>query len=332
MSRAKETATSKRVSIPERDISVAILYPGTRVDKMQVPLEATEMDVEVEPADAYDFDIVLLDNADRDMIWPVLRRPISHAKIIYRMRGDLYRELELWDMHPLKKWLATNVVVANVDGAICANEILAEKIRRVSGVRSAGVAGLAKRVDDYPRVQHRGTSLRIITLTNAEYLRKIRPLIEYAPVVEDYLSVIGGRWHIYGEGRHAGLLADGLREFDHVDFRGHTERPKAALADSNLMLHLSNLDALPNSMLEGMASNLPVITNDFEAFEVYNGPIHRIGNETQLLDALRKAQAPPWREDRGCRGREFVRQYHTPEAVGQQYVDFFREVLGGGRP
>ena len=279
MSRAKETATSKGRSIPERDISVAILYPGNRVDKMLGPLEATDMDVEVEPADAYDFDIVLLDNADRDMIWPVLRRPISRAKVIYRMRGDLYRELELMDMHPLKKWLAKNVVVANVDGAICANEILARKIRRVSGVKAAGVAGLAKRVGEYPLVRHRETALRIITLTNANYIRKIRPLVEFAPAVEDYLTVTGGRWHIYGEGEHADVLEDGLSAYDRISFCGYTKQPKRALADSNVMLHLSNLDALPNAMLEGMASNLPVITNNFEAFEVYNGPIHRIGNE-----------------------------------------------------
>lgn len=328
MSLTKGTGTSNTGAIRERDISVAILYPGNRVDKMQVPLEATEMTVETNPSDAYEFDIALIDNADRDLIWPVLRSPISHAKVIYRMRGDLYRELELWDMPRWKKWIATRVVVANVDGAICANSILAEKVQRVSGVSSAGVAGLAKRVDDYPRVQHRETSLRIITLTNANYRRKIQPLIDYAPVVNDVLSAIGGRWHIYGQGEHADRLNHALRDFDHVEFLGYTDQPKAALADSNLMLHLSNLDAMPNAMLEGMASNLPVITNDFEAFEAYNGPIHRIGSEKQLLGALRKAQAPPWREHHGQRGRQFVAQYHTPEAVGQQYVDYFKQILG----
>lgn len=298
---------------------------------MLIPLEATDMQVEVEPSDAYACDIVLLDNADRDMIWPVLRRPFSKAKVIYRMRGDLYRELELWDMHPLKKWAAINLVVANVDGAVCANSILAEKIQRVSGVPAAGVASIAKRVDDWPTVRHEGTQLRAITLTNAGYPRKIQPLIEYAPVVNDVLSVVGGRWHIYaGRTEHSDELEAAVEEFEHVDFLGYTERPKAALEDSNLMLHFSNLDAMPNAILEGMASNLPVITNDFEAFEIFNGPIQRFGTEEQLLDALRKAQAPPWREDRGRRGREFVAQYHTPEAVGQQYVEFFKEILSHG--
>lgn len=311
----------------ESDISVAVLYPGNRVDKMLEPLEATDMDVVIGPPDAYRRDIVILDNADRDMIKPVLRKTFANAKIVYRMRGDLYRELELWDMHPVKKWLAINGVVRGVDAVASVNQILADKAKRLSKVPVAGVAGLSKDPDDYPTADHRDSELRCITLTNANYRRKIRPIVEWAPVVDGVFRTYGGHWRVYGRGDHADLLEDALREYPTVSFEGYTERPKAALSAANCMLHPSNLDGLPNSILEGMASRLPVITNGFEAFTEYGDPLRVADSENALAAMLERATDPTWRDRYGRRGVTAVETRHSPESVGQQYVDLFQKVL-----
>lgn len=312
----------------EEDISVAILYPGNRVDKLLVPLKATDMEIAVEPTRPYCYDIVLVDNADRKLIVPVVRGKFSRAKVVYRMRGDLYRELELWDMHEVKKWLAINVVVANVDGVVAANSLLAEKAYEVSGVSCVGTAGIAKDPDYWPLVSHTGTWLNAITLTNANYPRKVEPLLRYAPTVERLFSASGGHWSIYAsKGRCSDRLRDELADYEHVTFEGYTKEPKAALRRSNIMFHFSSLDAMPNAILEGMASGMPVVTTDFEAFTAYQGPIHRIRNRSDLACVTRAARSPTWRADWGLRGREHVRRAHAPEVIGQQYVEFFKRVL-----
>jgi glycosyltransferase involved in cell wall biosynthesis len=310
---------------PEEDISVAVLYPGNRADKMVVPLEATGMDVEVDPDDAYQRDIVVADNADTDLGREVVRKQFHDAKLVYRMRGDVYRELELWDMHRIKKWAAFRVI-ENLDGVIAVTDMLAEKAHRKSGVFPVGSAGLWKRVDDWPSVEHSGQALNIITLTNANYWRKIRPIIDFAPVVERWLQSNDGHWYVCGDGDHANRLEIALDEYTHVSYEGHIDA-KDYLEGMNLMFHPSHLDGQPNSILEGMASRLPVITNNYEAFRRFDGPLYIIEGADELTSALDEFKDVEWRKTWGQNGFEHVKNNHTPEAIGQQYVEYFRRLL-----
>lgn len=310
----------------ESEIDVAVLYPGNRIEKMAVPLQATEMEVRVEPDGAYDSDVVVLDNADRDLGKEVLRNPLHDAELVYRMRGDVYRELERWDMHPIKKWVAINLVLRNLDGAIAVNDMLAEKIRRVSGVKPVGSAGLWKHVEDWPTVGHSGTALDIITLTNANYWLKVEPILEYADVVEEWLHEHGGHWYVCGEGQEAERLADGLSDYYHITYEGFVDAKKW-IRDMDLMFHPSNLDGQPNSILEGMASGLPVVTNDFEAFQRFAGPVYLVDGPDTLEIAFEQLQSATERARWGQQGIKYVEEHHTPEAIGQQYVDYFQRLL-----
>lgn len=329
--RPVDFATTEQPALRQRpaasEISVSILYPGNRADKMLRPLSTTELDVAVEPADPYDADIVVVDNPDRQLGYEVLRKPFHDAALVYRMRGDVFHELQLWDMHPVKKWVAERQVLPRVDGVIAVSEWMAEKMQRRAGVSPVGVAGLAKRIEEWPTVEHSCADIRALTLTNANYAKKIRPIVEWAPVVDEFLADNGGEWLVAGQGLREDILIDGLAPYDNVHFVGYVDA-KSKLAESNMVLHPSNLDALPNAVLEGMASRLPVITNDFRAFTAYDGPIVVAADGAELTSQLKRFVDPAERARVGDRGCAFVHERHSPEVIGQQYVEYFQRVVG----
>jgi hypothetical protein len=308
------------------DLRVAIIHPGNRVEKMYYPLQAAGVDVALEPPDRAGFDILLVDNADRELGGEVLRRPFSDGRLVYRMRGDIFHELKLWEMPGYKKWTARNAVLPYVGGCIAVTDWMAEKFQRKTGVSPVGAAGLPKRVDDWPAVDHTWDELRLTTLTNANYLRKIQAIIDWAPSVERVLADTGGWWAVCGKGKYAGHLREALVEFDHVKMLGYVDAGQQ-LGKSNAMVHLSYLDGQPNSVLEGLASGLPVLTNEFKAFRHFDGPIQVCDGPDELGKQLRGLTDPDERERWGAKGREYVRANHNRAAIGEQYVEYFQELL-----
>lgn len=311
--------------IDPADVSVAVVYPGDRVEKVAVPLRASRMDVSIAPDDPYNHDIVLADNADRDLGVEVLRNPTHDATLVYRMRGDVFRELDLWDMNPIKKWAATRVVLQHVDATIAVSPGTATTFAARTGVPT-GVAGLVKDPTEWPTTVHTDRELRLTSLTNLNYRLKVAPIIEWAPVVDDVLAETGGYWRICGDGEHAAAVREALAPYDHVEFAGYVDA-HAELDRANALLHPSRLDALPNAILEGLASELPVVTTDFHEFVRYGDPLSRVGSEADLRETLQALTDPATRAERGRAGVERIRRDHTAEVVARQYEAFFTEVL-----
>jgi len=329
MSDAQQAATAATSSLQPEEVSVAVLYPGNRIDVMRRPLKESRLDVAIEPSDPYNHDLVICDNADRDLGKEVIKNRITDSALIYRMRGDVFHELDLWDMHIAKEWVAKRAVLPGVDGCLAVTDRLARRFQSETGIDAVGTAGVWKNIDNWPHVDHTDEEPRALTLTNTNYLEKVRPIASWAPVVEAVLEETGGVWKVCGDGENSDTLARWLREYDHVQFVGYVNA-KRQLARSNLMLHPSGLDGLPNSILEGMASNLPVLTNDFAAFTEYGRPLVICRNSRELQATLRE-YADPWeREVAGERGRRQVRREHSPAAVAKEYEEFALKVVRDG--
>ena len=293
---------------------------------MTAPLATTDIAVEVEPADPFELDIIVFDKPGRELVAPLLRSRLSETKVVYRMRGDFYREYRFEGLSYPKRWAAINAILPQLDGALAVNRTLADLIRTRSRVDPVGVAGLSLDADAWPTARHTTEDLRCLTLTNALYLPKIQPIIEWAPVVDAVLKTHGGVWRIGGRGVYADRLREALAPYPRVRFEGYVDA-KRALAESNCLLHPSNLDGLPNSILEAMATGLPVITNDFPSFVEIGWPVAVARDDGELRAMLSRALNPTWRAARGEAGRQRVREEHSHEAVGREYERFFRQVL-----
>lgn len=315
-------AEANTQQVPE--LSIGILYPGNRVDKMAQPLRETRFDVAIDPSDAYSRDVVILDNADRDLAKEVLKQPFHDATVLYRMRGDLFHELELWEMHPIKNY-AAHKVVEFVDGCLAVTERLADKFTAKTGVQST-YAGLAKDVEQWPETTHSSTELRLTTLTNAGYQKKVQALVDYAPYVNNVLSEHGGTWHLCGDGRHSDWVAEQVGQYDHIEWCGYVDA-REELQWANGMLHLSYLDGQPNSILEGMAAELPVVCNEFTAFTEFDGPIQIVGGPREMEQTLQRLRSPQTRAYQGRTNRQYIDTEHSFDAIARRYEQAITDLV-----
>jgi len=304
------------------DISVAVLYPGNRVEKILTPLEYSDLHVEVEPDNRREFDFVIADNADTDLGKEVLKNPFTDTELIYRMRGDVYHELDLWDMNPVKRWIAKNIVLQYVDGVLAVSDRLAENYRQENANPTIGSAGLVKDPTKWPETKHTGSKLRCATLTNCNYKRKVEPLIDRMDVVDSVLEEKGGEWHICGKGENTTQLKLAARGYDNIEFKGYVDA-KEKLQWANCMLHFSELDGQPNSVLEGFASEVPIITNDFAAFTQGNAPLLISESDATLERLLDTVSNPSVRSDMAAQGVSYLKTHHSLDAIAESYERYF---------
>lgn len=167
----------------------------------------------------------------------------------------------------------------------------------------------------------------IASITNFRYWQKISPMLDAAPHLADLLRRRECVWVIAG----AGALAD--RFFEELAQRcppdlwvraGFIDDPWSLLHAASAFLHLSELDGMPNVMLEALACGCPIITNDFPAMA---GLIVHEANGLLVDDPARAAEElDRLLQDsqlyRGIvsEGRRYIDERHTDEAVGREYV------------
>jgi len=313
------------------DISVAVIEQSGRSENLINPLQATAMDVAVDPEDPHARDIVVLETPDRRLAKEVLKKPLHDAVLVFRMRGDPWFGISEWIDSRFKEWLAKNVVIPGVDGCITITPAHARLFERKTGIEAA-VSQLPAYPDRWPDSDHTDEELRICTLTNCVYWPKVEPLIDAAPIVERVLDETGGHWRICGDGNYEDDLADAVAGYDHISFLGF-QNAREQLEWANLMVHFSELDGWPNAALEGMSAQLPVIMNDHHAFVDRDRPNVVVEFDSELRKAselrttLLKYTDPETRQERGERGERYVREEHNDATVGQDYVRYFRRLL-----
>lgn len=309
--------------------SVAIMSQSERTDRITKPLATTGMNYDVDPADPYQRDILIVETPDRDMLKQVLSKPVHRdTTLLFRMRGDPYWGIHHWMDSKIKQKMALRML-RYVDGCVAIAPHQAQKYVEKAG-NPTHIVPLSKDADEWPDINHTDSELRILSLTNCMYPQKMRPLVEAAPAVERALERHGGRWVIGGKGIYADRLEQQLEEYEHITFGGYVDAKKE-MEQANLMLHLSYFDSFANAILEGMASNVPVITTDYVAFSDQNLPVHTTDNLEEIDSILDGYTDPEKRQSVGDRNQAHVREYYNHERVGEAWnttlLDFHQRSL-----
>jgi len=328
MSRPDATAASETLATTVRhdaDPSVAICYPSpTRVEKVATPLRAAGVGVTIDPADPHSRDVIFLATPGARMLDPLLRADEDTA-VLWRIRGNVWRASNYWRLGALKSAASTRWLFPRLDGAIPADSHLESEFRARTQTTATDAIGLPIDVAAWPEPDHTDETLRLVTLTNADYRGKVDPIVERVGLVDNLLADTGGEWLIGGDGRYADDLADACRDASHVRYGGYLDA-KGALADANVLFHPSEFDIqVPNAVLEGMASGLPVVATPFPPF-VDHRRIRTPRSDGELVELLRGLVDPGLRAAEGERNVAYARDAHDPETLGDQYRRFFAEV------
>jgi len=305
------------------DITVAVRHLGGRAEKLMVPLRASDMEIVVDPPSLDGVDVVMLDQPRYNLAHEVVRN--GDVPVVYRVRGNLWKEMDIRRFGRTKKVVATNLIYPRLDGAIAVDGRLAGIFQDKTGVETHS-AGLVKEPSLWENARHTGSALELLTLTNFNYNQKVMPMKPYIQHINRWLDDNGGHWYLCGEGIHADHFAEYCAGLENVSYHGYVD-PHEYLPRMDAMIHVSEFDALPNSVLEGFASNLPVLTNDFAAFDREDAPNITHSSPLAMVDTLKKLRDAEVRQHYGRRGRDYLAAHHSRECVARQYEQAFAQVI-----
>ncbi|HEV2165738.1 MAG TPA: glycosyltransferase family 4 protein [Thermoplasmata archaeon] len=187
---------------------------------------------------------------------------------------------------------------------------------------------------DLPRdVPLAGFTGKIIPRKNVE---ELYGLLREVPDL--HLLLVGGdREPYYGDQYHRGLR----RAFEDVLARVHhvgevrPDRVPRYLEAMDLFVFPSRLEGMPNSVLEAMASALPIVARETPAHrEILAPDAGRLyGSPAELAEAVRALRADPASAaEMGANARRVVQARFSFEAAVEAYLRLYEEVLEGNRP
>lgn len=271
------------------------------------PLREAGHTIAAEPSSA---DAVLTDRAHAGRI--------PGTRTYWRPRGNWWRVMDDKILGRIRAWWRSQTMLSNYDGIVAPGAGLYQTARKYTRQSTLAIVPLPVDPDEWPTVDHTDTELRLLTLTNFDYWPKVEPILTYASTIQAALDEYGGEWVVAGNGEHYDRVADELIPFSGIQTPGFVPA-KPRCSQANIMLHLSGMDIqVPNAILEGLASNLPVVVNGFEGFDGVD-PLVQCPTGRELFDTLGRLTAPRERRVVALQGQEYVRAKHTPERIGRQY-------------
>ncbi len=142
-----------------------------------------------------------------------------------------------------------------------------------------------------------------------------------------------------GEGterKNLELLASALEVDRHVRFLGDVDNIDELLASAHMMVHPSKREGLSNTILEGMAARLPVISTVECASEIIDdgrtGLLVHAGQPAALADAMQRLLDDPSQRGRlGEAAFRYVEQVCNAETITAQYENVYRSLLNDSR-
>ncbi|HHQ48379.1 MAG TPA: glycosyltransferase family 1 protein, partial [Acidobacteria bacterium] len=152
-----------------------------------------------------------------------------------------------------------------------------------------------------------------------------------------------GRVHRQGSGEPIPEYAAAARAVEElglegvVEFAGPTDRVEEAYRSADVLLHASIQDGIPNAVVEGMASGLPIVVSPVSDLPLIveagdNGFVSD-GFEAEPIAAamLRMLEtSPAERAAMGRRSRELAERWFGLDRFVAEYEALYREILGSG--
>lgn len=147
-------------------------------------------------------------------------------------------------------------------------------------------------------------------------------------------QVPNARMVLVGDGtQHENLIreAEALGLSDVIEFPGERHDAENFLAKADVYISMSHREGLPLSMLEGMASGLPVISTDVGGVSDIvrdNGVLIEDDNQKQLVgEMVRFANDAKLRSECGERSLKIAREFDV-SACADAYTAIYREAMG----
>jgi len=185
--------------------------------------------------------------------------------------------------------------------------------------------------------------IRMLTVTNLRHPAKYRGVLELVEFLQKYTNETtldrklvfdicgGGIWsdHLRNRVRTIRSRKDRLS----VRYLGFVENLESMYEKAHLFLYSSSLDSLPRVLLEAQSFGLPMLVNDFEAFQEiiedgYNGLLYKSGDFEDFKKRLDMLISDPHLSHSLSRNAlENLRRKYSVEVIGKKLEGVLQTVL-----
>lgn len=354
--------------LPPTSIRKVLLLVSKRADKIAGPLRAVGVESEAIIASKWEIvpkvlaredairaagvDLVISDCCGTHASMAMMLRGLLGVPAVFRMRGNMWDEYEdrrsARDSLLRRKFvdalvLYTNHNLPRMDAIMPVARHMADAVRaELPGIRTP-VLPIPISVTTFPPAPDDRDALRarwspdgrgiVASITNLRYWQKAAPMLDAAPALEEVLREHGLVWAIAGRGAFADQFFEELAKRCSPDLwvrAGFVSDPWSLLYAASAFLHISEMDGMPNVVIEAQSCGCPVIANDHPAMAelirhgetglLVSDPADAAGELDRLL---REASL---HEHMAAKGLRYVREQHTDEAVGRMLLQALSEV------
>lgn len=281
-------------------------------------------------------DLILVDSAGLMCISAYFLSRLFRVPLVLRMRADI------WAIHEEQKeyYRITRRVYELILLKICETifkratrlfpvsrhlkEVMKEKGIEEDKIRIIRLAIDHKR---FHPVRKEGKSIRLLSVANLAFKRKTEGLIDILPVIDEVISKYGDVYYqIAGRGRFSKFLKEKLKNLknkDKIFYLGYQKDIEMQFSKADIFVQYSYLDAYPATVLEAMASGVPVIANRYGGMieQIENGItgflVDDVSSFREVLEQL--IEDKKMRENMGERGRSFVLERLDISVIAECY-------------
>ena len=365
---ASELPHTRPGGLSPAPIRKVLLLVSKRADKIAEPLAAVGVSSEViigskwsivpkvlareDAIRAANVDVVIADCCGTHVSMAMMLRRLLGVPAVYRMRGNMWQEYQdkfadRDDFHARRLVNAltayTNYNLPHLDAIMPVAQHMADAVRaELPELRTPvmpvpiAVNALPGPPDDLDETRRRwapdGRGI-VASITNFRYWQKAAPMLEAAPALAETLREHGLVWAIAGRGAFAGRFFDELAQRcppENWVRVGYIADVSALLYTASAFLHLSEMDGLPNVIMEAQMCGCPVIANDYFAMAEMVSSEHTgllVDTPAQAAEGLERLLGDATLRERVvAEGRRDVQERHTNEAVGSEFVRALGEV------
>ncbi|WP_324027966.1 glycosyltransferase [Maribacter sp. BPC-D8] len=189
----------------------------------------------------------------------VLSTVFNKTKLIYwshtSFKGASKKQFRMFNEHITATFSTTLITLTKADEENYSKETLAKRVVQIYNPIDAKLEKQSKMF--LPNTN------KIISVGRLSFEKNFEDIIDIAKIVK--MKYPNLKWHIYGSGEHKKTLEQRIEEKgvkDIVILMGQSNKLYELYNDYSLMVMTSRYEGFPMSLLEGLASQLPLISYD----------------------------------------------------------------------
>jgi len=288
------------------------------------------------------YDIIIVDGYRYGLLISILYCKFKKIPLILRLRGSIWNEIKVTKENI--KTIFNKIIVKFVDNLInnvqiiiSVSHFLKKEIICFTKYDPKNIIVIYPSVDPHEFKLNNKKDINklntLITITNFNYIKKVKPLLDYRKLLKKLIHKYNIKIYILGDGVYLDYIKKIYeKEEINVIFTGYVNNVKDYLAKANIYFHLSKLDTFGVSIVEAQLMELPVVALSYGGVpEIISDGLtgflinNKIDFEKKIIYLITN---PKSRNIMGKQGRNRCLELFSPEKTSKQFYDIINKIIG----